>query len=130
MFFGVGELDDYRRDGVLTLFGDGSGGKHSDDQRRRRCGTAVATLEWREGTWCQGAMIAAPLAGPHQTVPRSETLALALALEWSTGTVHFVTDHQGLKKAWPRRSLRATKGPNEDLWTRVRAAAVGREIVI
>ena len=88
LHFGAGTLEDYRRDGGLTVFGDGSGGKHSDDQRRRRCGAAVAVLEWREDAWQLGAMLAVPPPGPRQSVPRSETLALALALENTAGPIH------------------------------------------
>ena len=75
-------------------------------------------------------MIAAPLLGSRLPVPRLETLALAMAQEWTTGSALSVKDHKGLEKARPSRSLRGTKGPNEVLEARDRAAAVGREIVI
>ena len=112
----------------MTVFGDGSGGRYSDDPRKRRCGAAVATVWWcaQSGQWKQGAMKVRPLAGPLQSVPRAETLALAMALEGSSGALLFVTDHQALLRAWPRRSRKITGGPNEDLWHRIRQALQSR----
>ena len=53
---------------------------------------------------------------PKQSVPRSETLAMLMALENTSSSLrlHFVTDHEGLIRAWPRRSVRASRGPNAD----------------
>ena len=60
---------------ALIVYGDGSGGPHSADPRRRRCGRAVCTLvPDGEGGWRVDGGIGRGLTG-RQTVPRAELQA-------------------------------------------------------
>ena len=78
-------VEEARRCGVLYLFGDGSGGQFTDDPRRRRVGAGYCAVapDGEGGRRFPGGG-AGGLAG-RQTVPRSELLAFALALESTSG---------------------------------------------
>eukprot|EP00959_Pyramimonas_sp_CCMP1952_P118875 2485252-Pyramimonas_sp.AAC.1 len=39
-----GAFHECEEGGWTVVYGDGSGGKHSDDPRRRRCGAAIVAL--------------------------------------------------------------------------------------
>ncbi|CAK0792772.1 unnamed protein product, partial [Prorocentrum cordatum] len=72
-----------RDDGFVVVYGDGSGGKYSDDPRRRRCATSIVAMgqdedePWVELRWFR----AVSVPGRRQTVPRAEILGFLLALE-------------------------------------------------
>ena len=79
-------VEEARYCGTLSLFGDGSGGQFTDGPRRRRVGAGFcAIVPDGEGGWCFLGGCIGGLAG-RQTVPRSELLAFALALESKIGT--------------------------------------------
>ena len=75
------DVEEARFNGILYLFGDGSGGKFTADPRRRRVGAAFcAMIPDGEGGWSFHGGTVGGLAG-RQTVPRAELLAFALACE-------------------------------------------------
>ena len=59
----------------------------------------MATVVWKEGEWQLEAMVVWPIPGHKHSVPRSETLALVMALEMTSGDLLFVTGHEALVKA-------------------------------
>ena len=67
-----------------------------------------------------------PVGGQRQTVPRSELLAFAIALENAPMQFLFVTDHEPLVKAWARGRQHLRDGGNQDLWYRIRVALHAR----
>ena len=124
----VGEFEQARGDdGVLPLFGDSSGGIHSDDPRRRRVGAGFCSITFdpEAGTWSfEGGMVGGVPA--RQTVPRAELLAFALALEASRGNIVFYTDNRGPFLAWRARRHVKPLGLNGDLWARIKKALSSR----
>ena len=60
------------------------------------------------------------------TVPRSELLAFAIALEHVPMQFLFVTDHEPLLKAWGQDRQFQKNGANQDLWSRIRVALQAR----
>ncbi|CAK0827382.1 unnamed protein product [Prorocentrum cordatum] len=99
----IGGPLDHCRDSttVVTVFGDGSGGRFSVDPRRRRCGAAIAFLaRGPDGKWQAAAGRYVPLVGSRQTVPRAEILAFVLALGSTSGAMRFVTAGQAAEAGW------------------------------
>eukprot|EP00959_Pyramimonas_sp_CCMP1952_P227796 4762873-Pyramimonas_sp.AAC.1 len=75
------------------VYSDGSGGRFSDDPRRRRCGSAICSLRWSQGECIVQAAVSRPLLGARQIAPRSEIQAFCLALEEVPGSFLFITGH-------------------------------------
>ena len=123
----ISAVEPYPSFGCVVVFGDGSGGAHSADPRRRRCGTAVIAMQPNgQGGWRLAWGISTPLGGQRQTVPRSELLAFAIALEQVPMEFLFVTDHEPLVKSWGQSRHLQKNGANQDLWSRIRVALEAR----
>ena len=83
------DVEEARHCDVLFLSGDGSGGKSTDDPRRRRVGAGYcAMMPDGEGGWSFHGGTVGGLAG-RQTVPRAELLAFAFACERTRGKMIF-----------------------------------------
>ena len=99
---------------------DGSGGQRSSDARLRRCGWGAIVLDFSQPlapevvAGCLG-----PLAGPEQTVPRSELQAAVFVSE-VTGPngVHLLSDNQYVVDRANQPRAASLHGPNGDLWER------------
>ncbi|CAK0881441.1 unnamed protein product, partial [Prorocentrum cordatum] len=112
-------------DGFLDVFGDGSGGEHSDDPRLRQCGVGAVILQvslQAPGELRVAAGVAAGLLGPKQTVPRSELQAFLIALRRTRGCLRYHTDHMPLVHGWRQRRHVSPSGKNADLWWQIRRA--------
>ena len=88
----------------MVVFGDDSGGKHSSDPRRRRCGVAALVIRQVPGSeeWETVGRVSGILVGRLQTSPRAELFAFCLCLEGTRGPVHFITDQDPVTSAWER----------------------------
>ena len=117
-------------EGFAEIFGDGSGGEHSSDRRRRRAGLGFVSLA--PGALDPIAGFSSSLAGRVQTVPRAELSAFLAALEQIPGKIRYMTDHLALAQVWSKgvslHLASSTPPSNVDLWTRILEAAGDRVI--
>eukprot|EP00959_Pyramimonas_sp_CCMP1952_P357296 7481634-Pyramimonas_sp.AAC.1 len=97
-------------DGPLVIYGDGSGGERSGDDRYMRCGWAWVRLRLGGDGECHlAAGKRDPLPGPRQSNNRAELWAFCNCVKSTNDYLHFWTDSAVLVAGWRTFD---TRGPS------------------
>ena len=115
--------------GPIDVFVDGSGGKHSDDPRLRRCGWGVVIILMKDNDLHADIEcgIFGTLAGCKQTVGRAELTACTKALAWLPKhcSINLISDNLTCVEGIKAGSLNPKLG-NCDLWQEFWRLVAGR----
>ena len=102
------------------FYTDGSGGARTKDKRLRRCGWSAITADLTDPLAPElTSGFFGPLAGPEQSVPRSELHAVLFVLEATQDKeVWVVSDSKYVVDLARSRRSKSLQAPNGDLWQR------------